>query len=1401
MRRMKRIALILAGSLAGLVILALLAGVLTIRSQWFHEKVRSYLVSTVETATGGRVEVQAFGFDWKQMRAEVQGFTLHGTEPADKPPLFHASSVAVGLRIVSLLKQAVDIQYLDVADPRIYLIVYPDGRTNFPEPKIRQTNARSPLETILDLAIGRFDFRNGFFEVEGRGPTPFAAEGRNLSARFQYEPPTPGTEPRYRAGISIQPLGLHWPAYPLPPLGVTVALALEKNRIDLTSAKLTSGDSRIDFSGAIQNLASPHGSFDYDAQVSVAEAAPIVHLDELRRGTVAVLGHATLAAAPAGSPSFSATGALHAYNVEYRDSLFNLQDSRVDAALAADLKGIDLDNIRLSTRLSGAGPCAKATDDKKPPSAPPSLWPCPTARLPVDGKIAHATQRGRDLEFHNVALSFLGGGFEGEVRLRDLERYSVAGAVAGMGAQRTLAYFSPEPLPWDAAASGPVSLEGALHQKTALLLTADLAIGPAGTGAPVHGQITATYRASSEILDLGHSTLTLPSSQADFSGAYGRELRVHFETRDLNDVLPVLGLNAAATPVKLETGAAKFDGTVTGKLEDPQFAGHLGATGFSLLGRILDSVDGTVAVSANGAAMANATVSRGTLHAQFQGTVGLNQWKADDNSPISGSGTIRNAPIADLAALAEQGGGIPANQLPTGAVTTSAQVGGTVGSPTVSAEIEVAKGAYQDEPFDRFTAHFSYAGQRVEIASGEISAGTRQVQLSATFDRLAGRFDAGHLRFQLATNVMPLNQIRTLEKARPGLQGTVQLSAGGEVDIPPPAAGQPRFRITALHADLSGKGLQLTGQAFGDTHITATSQGQVLSAHLESAFANSAVRGDGQWQLEGDYPGTATISFSKLDFVQLRAWIAPSQSSAADRVAGSAEGELRISGPAMKPGSMKAELRIPKLEIFPAPGTVPPAGAITLTNSGPIVASMENSAVTVQSARLTGRSTDLTITGKVVLDQKNPLDLHVNGHLDLAIVQTFDRNLVSSGSVVADAAVRGPLSSPQVTGRMQFENAGFSLADFPNGISNANGAVLFTAERATIQSFSGETGGGRIELSGSAGYSGSAAVFQLQAHAKQVRVRYPEGVSTVLNADLNLTGTPDRSMLDGTVTILRTGINLQSDFSSLIAKSAEPVRTPAAQTGILGGLHYDIQINTDPDIQLQSELTEDLQAEANLRLRGTVSNPGVIGRVAVTQGQVVFYGTKYTINQGTIAFYNALKVEPILDFDLETKANGIDITLTVAGPLNKLHLTPRSDPPLQFSEIVSLLATGRTPTSDPTMLVQQSTAPQSWQQMGASALLGQAIASPVAGRLQRFFGVSKLRIDPTLPGVENNPQARLTLEQQVTPDITFTYITNVTTSNPQIVRAEWSLSKQWSVVALREENGTFGLDFFFKKRF
>ena len=87
------------------------------------------------------------------------------------------------------------------------------------------------------------------------------------------------------------------------------------------------------------------------------------------------------------------------------------------------------------------------------------------------------------------------------------------------------------------------------------------------------------------------------------------------------------------------------------------------------------------------------------------------------------------------------------------------------------------------------------------------------------------------------------------------------------------------------------------------------------------------------------------------------------------------------------------------------------------------------------------------------------------------------------------------------------------------------------------------------------------------------------------------------------------------------------------------------------------------------------------------------------------------------------------------------------------------------------------------------------------GRLQKFFGVSHIKIDPQLTDVTIVPQARFTMEQQVSSDVTLTYITNLAVTNQQIVRVEWDFSRKWSAVALRDENGAFSIDFQYRKRF
>jgi translocation and assembly module TamB len=145
-----------------------------------------------------------------------------------------------------------------------------------------------------------------------------------------------------------------------------------------------------------------------------------------------------------------------------------------------------------------------------------------------------------------------------------------------------------------------------------------------------------------------------------------------------------------------------------------------------------------------------------------------------------------------------------------------------------------------------------------------------------------------------------------------------------------------------------------------------------------------------------------------------------------------------------------------------------------------------------------------------------------------------------------------------------------------------------------------------------------------------------------------------------------------------------------------------------------------------------------------------------------------------------------------------LKLTYRSDPPLTFQQIVELLATNTTP-ANPEIAANQPPAPQqSFTQMGESAILGQAVANPLASRLQRVFGLTQFKIDPTISGPNGQPGARVTLQQKIASNIIFTYITDVTQSNNEIIRVEWDLTNRFSAVGLRDYNGNVSIEFFYK---
>ena len=169
--------------------------------------------------------------------------------------------------------------------------------------------------------------------------------------------------------------------------------------------------------------------------------------------------------------------------------------------------------------------------------------------------------------------------------------------------------------------------------------------------------------------------------------------------------------------------------------------------------------------------------------------------------------------------------------------------------------------------------------------------------------------------------------------------------------------------------------------------------------------------------------------------------------------------------------------------------------------------------------------------------------LRANGRLNPTLAQSFDPDLNSAEFADFNLNVSGNLPRPSLQGELRIINGSVNLIDFPNGLSNINGTLLFTEDRVQVQSLVAHTGGGDIQIGGYA-TAAPQVTFNLTATGQGVRLRYPQGVSSTANIDLKLTGTLSNSTLSGDVTVTKFGFNNQFDLAYYIAQSNRPPETP-----------------------------------------------------------------------------------------------------------------------------------------------------------------------------------------------------------------------------------------------------------------
>jgi translocation and assembly module TamB len=1322
----------------GLLTLALFVfGAWYLTSPQFHEFARKRLVRELEDVTGGRVEVGSLRWNLSKLEFDVSNVTIHGLEGPDEVPYAHADRLLIRAKILSVFGREIGLRSLQIERPVFHFIVYPDGHTNQPTPKVIAKHEGSPVQRIFELAINHAEVNDGQLILHDRKiPLDFAAD--KVKAVMDYV----AADHRYGGTVKFGSLKTKFSNFLPADADAEVQYQLFNDGMEIPAFHLVTQKSKIDGSAKLTSFTHPVLDVTYRATVDGKELARVTRTPELRAGTFDLTGAAKFI-----NGGLTSKGKVVVHDGDYRIPALRLTNVDAAADFVFDPRKLTFTHV-VGRVFGGIVKGDIDVDEWIPSTDPKAPQQTGVARLRVD----------------NVPVRIAADAFS--TRHLDFGRLNLAGTAQGTvnahwrgSLRRTIANLDLQAVP-------PAS--------------------PQPGQLPLTGDLSGSYDAGTERLRMAPLNLATPDLRVNAVGVLGsnsEQVRLVVAANDLTKLQPVLAMvHEQDTTAAQLSGKLDFDGVVSGKLTSPSIQGRVTVENFELpLAAVMpapnqtaartqlqpkrlrvDSGSGEIAFNQQGVIVRHGVVRRAGSQANLDLSAALTNGVLTDTSRVVAHLIVRDAALADLQQIAGY------NYPVSGMVSANLNISGTKLSPEGGGRVQLVNGSIYGEPVKSASADVQFAGQEARIRNFLMVHNGAQVTGSGDYNLNTTAF-----RFQMVGSNFQLATIHHLQNNRASLSGLLNFNATG--------SGSTQNPIINASAHLHN--MVVNRQRIGDATLTGITQGDQLKLTARTNFQTAELTLDGTVGVhDPQFPANLSVRFTNFDFMPYLQPLLQGRVNARSFSAGT----LIVQGPLRNPKQLTIKAEIPKL-------TAEMQG-IELHNSEPIQLSLANETVRVDSFKMVGPDTEMDLRGTVHVTDDNRVRLRAEGRMNLKLAQSFNSDINSSGFADFNVSIAGVITKPTVQGEVRITNGALNLIDFPNGLSNVNGSLVFTEDRVQVQSLTAHTGGGDIRIGGFATYS-PRLTFNLTAQGQDIRLRYPQGISSTADMDLKLTGSGSNATLSGDVTITRFGLNSQFDLANYLAKSNRPIETPGAS--LMNNLHFNVHVTSTPELQVQSSLAK-LAGNVDLRLRGTGTNPVLLGRVNVTEGQVSFNGTNYRLERGDVTFNNPTRTEPSIDVEATTRVRDYDITLGFHGQLTHgLNTNYRSDPPLPQADIINLLAFGR--TREETEMVSQSGGTSDSGVVG-NAILGQALTSAVGDRVQKLFGVSRVKIAPDVASTQTNPTAQVTIEQTVSNKVTITYITNLAQSSQQSIFVEYSINPQLSLIAGRDQYGVVSFDVRIRQR-
>jgi outer membrane protein assembly complex protein YaeT len=984
--------------------------------------------------------------------------------------------------------------------------------------------------------------------------------------------------------------------------------------------------------------------------------------------------------------------------------------------------------------------------------------------------------------------------------------FEVRGDFTELATRRIFSLFGVERMPIAGTVSGQLDLRwfGGEAATIGGTITADLNGGTTGTvsGIPVTGRIAA--RATEGVFSFAQFDLQTPGTTAKAGGTLAvdgqSDLRLEVASTRASELVeitrsfPELEPLIASYDPYLPRGLG-FDGRLNGDLTRPVLNGRITIDPLGVRGIELGRLAGQLYLSGDemrltGTTLTDADGGSGRIELELPFKVGATEGRLD--------GTLDRFGLTRLLELLDperRGTGL-ASQL-TARLSGTAHLTGLPGKVNGTVELRLSDGKIVRQSIDSARAAISFVDHRARLEA-------LTVRLPQTTLQAAGEWNLADDAFSLkgqTSNISLSLLAEALEFKGLNVGGAAEISF--EVNCGPPSSnGVARLDWERLAFNLvaSSTGLEINNRPAGDFRIYAgTNSAGRLRAVLNSRGAVEKELIFATVELkERSLPLTIR---GELDEVELSPFIALLAPERAESLRGKVSGGIAVSGPLrneagqVTPDGLRGDLTIRRLDLVVEENR--------LRLAAPLTIELARSEVTLPMARLVGEGLELILNGRVGLTEESRLALGMRGTIDLSQLIGFDPALTIFGKIAIEAQADGTVSRPSFTGAVDIRNLGLSSRELPFFLSNGNGLITLAGNQLELNSFRANANDGRLEAKGFIRLAGiDPDEWRIEFKVEKAEV-YVRELSASLNATLALSGTPAGQTISGVVNATRLeydssldlddligggGVSLDFDLGGLGGQStagAPPTggggKGPATGAGGMGAVptRLDLRLEARDSLAIRGEELNAI-GTALLTVTGTSRDPNLNGRLESESGYVRFRGQRYEITRATLDLLPG-SGGTVLNLIAESDFRGYRVSLGLAGQIDAIETTLRSEPALSRDEIISLITTGRTESGALTS--------QDPLRSGVGAAASFISSGLISRPTEQLLGLSRFQIDPIIrPNA--NPAARLTVGQQLSRNLYVSYSTNLATEQDQTALAEYTFTNRFSGLATYTQGGS-----------